>query len=149
MDIQTRYKIWSFVADLRAHGTSVLLTTHDMEEAEHLADRIAIIDHGVIQARGTCAELQASYGGEMVKVDLGRVDLSEEDLTTLQALDGVESVERRGRSLLFVTPSARELAPRVSEWLESRLDGNPLALSFGPPGLDDIFLKITGHGIRD
>jgi len=149
VDIQTRYKIWGFVANLRAQGTSILLTTHDMEEAEHLADRIAIIDHGTIQARGTRAELQASYGGEMVKVDLGQAELGDDDLAALQTLHGAESVERRGRSLLFATASARSLAPLVSVWLEQRLDGSPRSLSFGPPGLDDIFLKITGHGIRD
>lgn len=149
LDIQTRYRIWSFVAELRAEGTAVLLTTHDMEEADHLSDRIAIIDHGELQATGTSAELKAAYGGERVKAELGRVELSPTQRAALAALEGVEQLEERGRALLFVTPSGRELAPRVSEWLEQETGEPPRSLSFGPPGLDDVFLKITGHDIRD
>lgn len=149
LDLQTRYKVWSFVAGLREQGTAVLLTTHDMEEADHLSDRIAIIDHGKIQTQGTSDELKRSYGGEMVKLELGRTPLEAAHKDALAALPGVESVEERGRSLLFVTAAARELAPRVSEWLETNLPDSQRSLRFGPPGLDDVFLKITGHDIRD
>ena len=149
LDIQTRYRIRDFVATLRAEGTGVLLTTHDMEEADRLADRVAIIDHGRIQAQGLSSELKAAYGGEMVKAGLGRTALSDEDRAALAALPGVTSVEERGRTLLFVTPSGKELAPRVAEWLEAHPGGGPRSLSFGPPSLDDVFLKITGRAIRD
>lgn len=151
LDIQTRFRVWDFIADLRAGGTAILLTTHDMDEADHLADRVAIIDHGKIQALGTAAELKTGYGGQMVKAELGRTVLSDADRDTLRAIEGVESFEERGRSLLFVTPSAKELAPRVSDWLEGHAGvGQGLrALSFGPPSLGDVFLKITGRGIRD
>jgi ABC-2 type transport system ATP-binding protein len=149
LDIQTRYKVWDFVASLREQGTAVLLTTHDMEESDQLADRIAIIDHGKIQVQGSAVELKTGYGGEMVKVDLGRVKLEDKHRETLKALDGVESLEERGRSLLFVTPAARELAPRVAACLEDELGAGTRSLSFGPPSLGDVFLKITGRGIRD
>jgi ABC-2 type transport system ATP-binding protein len=151
LDIQTRFRVWDFVAELRASGTAVLLTTHDMDEADHLADRVAIIDHGKIQALGTSSELKSGYGGEMVKAELGRTVLSDADRGALRALEGVTSLEERGRSLLFVTPSAKALAPRVAEWLEAHSDDGPglRALSFGPPSLGDVFLKITGRGIRD
>lgn len=149
LDLQTRYKVWDFVRALRDEGVSVLLTTHDMEEADELADRIAIIDHGRVQSQGSSAELKASYGGEMVKVDLGREPLEEADCKALASLEGVREVQRRGRSLLFVTANARDLAPRVAEWFEGRA-GQPLrGLSFGPPSLGDVFLRITGHEIRD
>ncbi|MGE0713222.1 MAG: ATP-binding cassette domain-containing protein [Planctomycetota bacterium] len=149
LDLQTRYRIWSFVAGLRAEGTAVLLTTHDMEEADHLSDRIAIVDHGQLQAQGTGAELKAAFGGERVVAELGRVELSEPQREQLRGLPGVLGLEERGRSLLFVSESGRELAPRVAEWLERETGAPPRSLSFGPPGLDDVFLKITGHDLRD
>ena len=149
LDIQTRHRIWDFVAELRTHGAAVLLTTHDMDEADHLADRVAIVDHGRIQALGTATELKRGYGGEMVRAELGQVEWTEADRAALEALDGVDALEVRGRALLFVTPSARELAPRVATCLEERHGVVPRSLSFGPPSLGDVFLKITGHGIRD
>ncbi|MBL4847988.1 MAG: ABC transporter ATP-binding protein, partial [Planctomycetes bacterium] len=101
LDIQTRYRIWDFVAELREKGTSVLLTTHDMEEADQLADRIGIVDHGKLQAEGTSVELKAGFGGERVKVDLGRGSLSEEQRQALSELEGATDLEVRGRSLLL------------------------------------------------
>ncbi|MBX3466044.1 MAG: ABC transporter ATP-binding protein [Planctomycetes bacterium] len=148
LDIQTRLRIWRFVAELRAAGTAILLTTHDMEEADELADRVAIVDHGKVQALGTAAALKAGFGGEMVKADLGRTELEPAALEALRGLEGVSAVERRGRALLFTTAGARDLAPKVAAALEAR--GAPArALAFGPPTLDDVFLKITGHAIRD
>ncbi len=160
LDIQTRLRIWRFVADLRTQGTAVLLTTHLMEEAEELSDRIAIIDHGRVQVAGTLAELKAGFGGEMVRVDLGgareagtaatvaaaaKVDAAQ---ARVAALPGVRAVERRGRALLAVVEKAREAAPRVAEAVE-QAGVVPRGLAFGPPSLDDVFLKITGHAIRD
>lgn len=149
LDIQTRHKIWDFVAELRSGGTAVLLTTHDMDEADHLADRVGVIDHGTMQALGTATELKAAYGGEMVRAELGQVAWTDDDRAALEGLEGVDALEVRGRALLFVTPSARELAPRVATCLEERHGVVPRSLSFGPPSLGDVFLKITGHAIRD
>lgn len=149
LDIQTRYRIWDFVADLREKGTAVLLTTHDMEEADRLADRIGIVDHGKLQDEGTSAELKANFGGERVKVDLGRTALSDEHRDALSKLEGVTSLELRGRSLLLATTSARDLAPRIASWIEEHTGEAPRSLSFGQPSLDDVFLKITGRGLRD
>jgi ABC-2 type transport system ATP-binding protein len=148
LDIQTRLRIWRFAADLRAQGTAILLTTHDMEEADELADRVAIVDHGKVQVLGTSAELKAGFGGELVKVDLGRTEVDEAAMAALRALPEVRGLERRGRALLFTTGSARDLAPGVAAAVEAR--GVAVrGLSFGPPTLDDIFLKITGHALRD
>lgn len=149
LDIQTRFRIWDFVAQLRERGTAVLLTTHDMEEADRLADRIGIVDAGKLQVEGTSNELKASFGGERVKVDLGRETLDEAQQSALRGLEGVAELELRGRSLLLATPDARALAPAVSTWLEEHTGAAPRSLSFGQPSLDDVFLKITGRGLRD
>jgi len=149
LDIQTRNRIWSFVAGLRERGTTVLLTTHDMDEADHLSDRIAIVDHGKLQAEGTGTELKQTFGGDMVRVEMGRTTLTDAQRESLRGLEGVSSLEERGRSLLFVTDSGKALAPRVADWLEENLESGPRSLSFGLPSLGDVFLKITGHAIRD
>src|SRR5690606_36325678 len=108
----------------------------------------AIVDRGRVQTAGTGAELKAGYGGEMVELELGRDELPEQDLAALRALEGVRELQRRGRALLFVTPCARELAPRVAAWCEER-GAPPRAVRFGPPSLGDVFLKVAGHGLRD
>ena len=149
LDIQTRVRVWEFVGRLRREGTTVLLTTHYMEEADQLADRIAVVDGGRLRALGTPAELKAGFGGEVVRLDLGGRPLDEPTRAALAALPGVGEVEARGPWVLCTTASARELAPRVHEWAERSLGAAPRALSFGPASLDDVFLKLTGHGLRD
>ena len=149
LDIQTRVRVWEFVGRLRREGTTVLLTTHYMEEADQLADRIAIVDHGKLQALGTPAELKAKLGGDVVRVDLGGRKLDESAQAAVRGLPGVKEVALRGPWLLCATTSGRELAPRLAEWAEGALGQAPRALSFGPPSLDDVFLQITGHELRD
>ena len=91
----------------------------------------------------------SQHEGVLAPLELGRTALEEPQKEALRGLPGVEALEERGRSLLFVTPSGRELAPKVSEWLEQNVPEGPRSLRFGLPGLDDVFLKITGHDIRD
>ena len=149
LDIQTRVRVWEFVGKLRAEGTTVLLTTHYMEEADQLADRIAIVDHGKLQALDTPTGLKARLGGDVVRMDLGGRSLDAAALDAVRALPGAEQVSERGAWLLVTSASGRELAPRLAEWAEQRLGAAPRALSFGPPSLDDVFLSITGHGLRE
>lgn len=149
LDIQTRVRVWEFVGKLRAEGMTVLLTTHYMEEADQLADRIAIVDHGKLQALDTPAGLKAKLGGDVVRLDLGGKALDAAALEAVKALPGAGAVSERGAWLLVTTPSGREMAPRLAEWAERSLGAAPRALSFGPPSLDDVFLSITGHGLRE
>ncbi len=148
LDLQTRLEVWRFVRELRRDGAAVLLTTHDMDEADELADRIAIVDHGKVQAQGTAAELRAGFGGAMVKVELGQADLDDGARAALAGLEGARRCELRGRKLLLATDDAAALAPRVAAALAAR-GLVPRAIGFGQPSLDDVFLEITGHALRD
>jgi len=149
LDIQTRQRIWEFVSGMRRDGTTVLLTTHYMEEADRLADRIAVVDRGRLQALGSPAELKGEFGGDVVRVDAGGRPLEPAQREAALGVEGVRSIEERGGGWLAVVDSGRDVAPRLAAWAEEALGEPPRGLAFGPPSLDDVFLEITGHGIRD
>jgi ABC-2 type transport system ATP-binding protein len=128
LDPQARRAIWGLVRDIRARGTTVFLTTHLMEEAERLCDRVAIMEHGRTIEVGTPAELVARHCPERRVV-----------FTTGE--DGAEQVhELRGEGDGFVTDVIHRIA----------LDGTRVRrFRTEMPTLEDVFLKLTGHGIRD
>jgi ABC-2 type transport system ATP-binding protein len=144
LDPRARQALWAVVEEFRASGGTVLLTTHYMEEAAALCDRIAIIDQGRIIARGSPAEL----------VDgLGRVQFVEfetrdsVDVARLQQLAGVQAVTRRDQKYRLCL--GRELEVLASVLLElGRQSVVPLGLSTHQATLDDVFLQLTGRGLE-
>jgi ABC-2 type transport system ATP-binding protein len=138
LDVQTRNAIWRHVRSLRDEvGTTVFMTTHYMDEAEN-CDRIAIIDHGKIQAIDTPAQLKKSIGGDTVIVS-GDDQLGPD----IEAKYGV-SVRRSGREVHFQHPSGAEFIPK----LVGDFGGRIASVQVKQPSLEDVFLKLTGHGIR-
>ena len=139
LDVQTRNAIWAHVRHLRDQiGTTVFMTTHYMDEAEN-CDRIAIIDHGHIQAIDTPAALKRSIGGDTVVIS-GDAQLSA-DLT---AKYGV-AVTASGASLHFQMANGAEFIPR----LLGDFGGRITSVQIKQPSLEDVFLKLTGREIRD
>jgi ABC-2 type transport system ATP-binding protein len=144
LDPRTRQELWDTVDELRREGTTVLLTTQYLEEADRLAQRIAVVDHGRIAAEGTAVELKATVGTEMLIV---RVDplLAEDAAATLADLAAhdeplVDAAAGEIR-LPVVDPSASAEAIR-------RFDarGLPIAsIQLVQPSLDDVFMTLTGH----
>lgn len=145
LDPQSRRSIWEIVERFRDAGGTVVLTTHFMDEAERLADRVAIMDHGEILVEGTPAELVATLGGAHVIEFEPTVALGSQDLA---ALTGVRTVRARGR-LRFLTSDELHLTlPELVELLSSR--GGVLAsLTTHRATLDDVFLDRTGRQLRD
>jgi ABC-2 type transport system ATP-binding protein len=143
LDPQARRAIWELVRGIRGRGKTVFLTTHLMEEAERLCDRVAIIDHGRIIEIGTPMELVRRNCPE------GRVILATEDLTALerfQMIPRVESVSREGS--LFTIRGQDDLVTRVIDCLaEHRIRVSDFRVD--QPSLEDVFLKLTGHKIRN
>ncbi|MDB4976765.1 MAG: Multidrug transporter ATP-binding protein [Myxococcaceae bacterium] len=146
LDPQARLNVWEVIERFRREGGTVLVTTHYMEEAARLCDRVAIMDGGRIIAIDTPAHLISSLGAEQVlQVELTR---SEEDERFLADLPHVVSVRRRGRAFALATGSLSELLPLVLRACEER--GNPIAtLTTHAATLEDVFVALTGKALRD
>ena len=159
LDPQSRRSLWDILRGLRARGRTILLTTHYMDEAERLCDRVAVVDHGRVIATGSPAELVARLGGEHVVEfavnGAGRRDadaapgpgagLSEEEYRSLPGVRGAR-VEATG---VVLTVTAPHLAiPALLERLAAR--GAELArLTTRHVSLEDVFVTLTGRHLRD
>jgi ABC-2 type transport system ATP-binding protein len=147
LDPQARHAIWDLVRDVRAKGKTVLLTTHFMEEAERLCDRVAILDHGRIVALDTPAALIRSLGvEERVVFNLdGALPAGFE-----KALSGAVRLEVQGERVVVHGNNGRQV-PLVSE-VVSLLTGQGIVfrdLRTEQPNLEDVFLSLTGREMRE
>jgi ABC-2 type transport system ATP-binding protein len=149
LDPQSRRQLWDLIIELRASGRSVVLTTHYMDEAERLCDRVAIVDHGHVIALGTPRELIASLGAEHV-VEFTVVDAPAGAITAeaLHALDGVKAArEHDGRWTLEVVELARAVPALLGELSRRGLTLGELATHSAT--LEDVFVSLTGRQLRD
>ena len=145
LDPRNRQALWEVIEELVAGGTTLLLTTQYLEEADHLADTIAVVDHGRVIARGTADQLKDQTGGDVVEVvvhEREHLGAAEEVLRRLG--DGDTSlVEHTRRLSVPVAGGAKVLAEVIRE-LDARGVGiDDIALR--RPTLDDVFLSLTGH----
>jgi len=149
LDPQNRANLWDRVRALRATGTTVFLTTHYMEEADALCDRLAIIDHGAIASEGTPRELKQRLGRETVLVKPGPALRTLEDLRReLAAQRFVEEARIEGETIRLSVGDGGQALPAIVARLQS--DGVPLeTISLSAPSLDDVFLRQTGRSLRD
>ena len=147
LDPQSRRQMWDLVERFKATGRTVVLTTHYMEEAEVLCDRVAVVDHGRVIALGTPRELIASLGAEHV-VDFTLANDAELPSELLSELPGVRTA-RKSASLYEVQVGAvHETLPSLLTLLASR--GLELAeLKTHSPTLEDVFVGLTGRALRD
>ncbi len=144
LDPRTRNDVWAFIEELVAGGTTVLLTTQYMDEAEHLADQIVVIDTGTVIAHGTAAQLKAKLGGAMLEArvsDPGDLDRAARLLADVG--HGEPRVDRDRRLVSIPTPGGTTLLLAAArrfeeEWIT--LDD----LGIRRPSLDDVFLSLTG-----
>ena len=146
LDPQARARMWDEIRKLRERGTTVFLTTHYLEEADALADRLAIIDHGEIVAAGTSAELKRAVAGDVVEI--GVAGAGERVLALLERLPFVrEAAHDDGLVRLYV-----EFGDRAVPQLLRLLDGAglaPTSIAVHKPSLDDVFLRQTGRSLRE
>jgi ABC-2 type transport system ATP-binding protein len=143
LDPRARKALWQVVERFRADGGTVLLTTHYMEEAATLCDRIAIMDQGKLIAGGTPAELVDGLG-QVQFVEFETADAV--DVASLERLEGVESVTRRDRQYrLTVGRNVKRLTGVLQELDRQRVV--PIGLSTHQATLDDVFLQLTGRGL--
>jgi ABC-2 type transport system ATP-binding protein len=149
LDPQSRHQTWEIVEGLKARGRTVLLTTHYMEEAARLCDRVAVVDHGRLIALGTPRELVASLGAEHVvefAVDgLPRHALPDD---ALLALPSVEAVGRDGENWRLTVREVHRAVPALLAALGER-GAEPTHLTTHHATLEDVFIALTGRRLRD
>jgi ABC-2 type transport system ATP-binding protein len=149
LDPQSRRQMWEVIGRFRAQGGTVLLTTHYMEEAERLCDRVAIMDHGKVIALDSTPRLIASLGAEhVVEFALADGEGSAPEVGELAALPGVRSVRPSiDRTALTVTEVHRAV-PALMALLERR-DAELSMLTTHHATLEDVFVSLTGRQLRD
>ena len=146
VDPQSRAHIFDAVRALRARGTTILYTTHHLQEAEDLCDRIAIMDEGRVVACGTLPELLAlSRASEVIEL---RLLQPLETTAAIEAIDGVRTVDAVGHELRIFTTRAQQVLSRVYRAV-ANLGHAVVRTRVTPVTLDDVFLELTGKGLRD
>ncbi|HEY7215104.1 MAG TPA: ABC transporter ATP-binding protein [Thermoanaerobaculia bacterium] len=145
LDPQSRLQLWRQITDFRAGGGTVLLTTHYMDEAERLCDRVAIVDRGQVIALGTPAELISSLHAANVVEFSAEPEIPEE---SLRALPGVTEPHRRGDLWSLPVETLAETVPALLALVER--SGSRLAtLSTHRATLEDLFVSLTGRALRE
>lgn len=147
LDPQSRRQLWEVIEQFRASGRSLLLTTHYMEEAEQLCDRVAIVDQGKVISLGTPRELIASLRAQHV-LEFGVADGVALDWEPLCALDGVSTAHRRNGNYQLQVDELHRAVPALLG--ELRRQGVQLTeLRTHSPTLEDVFVSLTGRHLRD
>jgi ABC-2 type transport system ATP-binding protein len=148
LDPQSRRQLWEILERFRAEGGTILLTTHYMDEAESLCDRVAIVDHGKVIALGTPVELIASLGAEHVIAFAVAHNRTPPDLEVLKRLPGVHDARAEDGTMLLTATEVHLAVPS----LLSALNRDNLELSLlttHSATLEDVFVSLTGRHLRD
>jgi len=147
LDVQTRAAVWKYIRTLKEeYHMTLFLTTHYLEEADSLCDRIAIIDHGKIIKIGSPEELKASIGGDVIVVG---VKESEPDISSdIAQIKLVKDVKKKGSDYRIKAELGEEASPQIMDVIRSKgLHVNKIALT--KPTLDEAYLEFTGRSLRE
>ncbi len=148
LDPQSRRQLWDVIADFKARGRTVLLTTHYMDEAEKLCDRVAVVDHGKVIALGTPGQLIASLGGtEVIEISLSS-SLPADFEASLRALPGVHAVRKEPDAFAITVEQLHATLPALLS-LVATLQATVLRLSTHHATLEDVFVSLTGRALRE
>lgn len=144
LDPRTRQELWEIIRDLVNEGTTLLLTTQYMEEADELADHIAVIDRGKLIAEGTSDELKTRLGGDVVEFSLSKASDSEVALKAVSRLSKQKpTIDDDGLTITVPVKNGSKGLLSVVEEL-NKVKIAPASLSLHRPSLDDVFLALTG-----
>jgi ABC-2 type transport system ATP-binding protein len=149
LDPRSRLAMWDVIRDLVREGKTLLLTTQYLEEADELADSIAVVDHGRIIARGTADELKSQVGGERIEVVVhARTDIARATELLSRDCQGDVTLDEHTRRLTVPSNGgAQSLVQVVRDLDEARIPIDDIGLR--RPTLDDVFLSLTGHAAEE
>ena len=154
LDIESRVIVWDFLRQLQQAGTTVLLTSHYLEEVDALADRVAIIDRGLVIAEGTPSQLKDSLGGDRITLrlrefsPLAEAQQAEKLLRSLPCVQEIIINTAQGNSLNLVVTAQSDALMQVQQSLQTaRLP--TFGIAQARPSLDDVYLAATGRTLMD
>ena len=154
LDIDSRFVVWEFLRQLRASGTTVLITSHYLEEIDALADRVAIIDRGTVIAAGTPSQLKDQVGGDRITLRIREFSPAEEAEKAKQMLQNLPFVQEviinsaQGNSLNLVVTPENDALMTIQQSLNTV--GLPIfGIAQSRPSLDDVYLAATGRTLLD
>jgi ABC-2 type transport system ATP-binding protein len=148
LDPQARARMWDEIRKLRELGTTVFLTTHYLEEADALCDRLAIIDHGKIVAEGTSSQLKQKVAGDVVTIGVNGSGASV--LTLVEAMPFVREASHDAEAGLvrLYVDRGETAVPHLLRSLDAA-GFAPTSIALNKPSLDDVFLRQTGRSLRE
>ncbi len=154
LDIESRVVVWDFLRQLRKNGTTILITSHYLEEVDALADRVAIIDQGLVIALGTPSALKDQLGGDRITLrirEFSPVEEAEKAKALLQSLPFVQEIiinPAQGNSLNLVVQTQSDALFTIQQALKDA--GLPtFGIAQSRPSLDDVYLAATGRTLLD
>ncbi len=148
LDPQARANLWQHIRGLRDRGATIFLTTHYLDEADALCDRILVIDHGKIVAAGTPDTLKQQVSGDAVRLSLADAGQAPAVTKIVRELDGATEFETDGDVVGFRIPRGGSVLPGLLRQIDAQ--GIELAgVEVHRPTLDDVFLTMTGRSLRD
>ena len=150
LDIQTRRKIWGYIKKIRKDfGMTIFISTHYMEEADNLCDRIGIIDHGKIQVIDTPKSMKSAIGNEIISFNLVDGKTGQDTLIDqISKIEFVKEVKNKQDLVTVFSTKSNEVIPKIFQ-ASTNLDMRINSLTLKQPTLDDVFISYTGHDLRD
>ena len=150
LDIQTRRKIWEYIRKIHSEfGMTIFLSTHYMEEADILCDRIGIIDYGKIQVIDTPNSMKNSLGNEIISFSLEHDNKNKEQLISkIKNIEFVKDISSRLEQITVFSSNGTEVIPKIFQ-ISSEIGIKIKSISLTQPTLDDVFISYTGRELRD
>ena len=150
LDIQTRRKIWEYIRKIhKEFDMTLFVSTHYMEEADKLCDRVGIIDYGKIQVIDTPEIMKNAMGSDMISFSLiNGIAKQDELINRIKQLEFVNQVTRKQGEIIIKSSQCSEVIPKIFQ-TTSEMNVEIDSLSLNKPTLDDVFISYTGHNLRD
>ncbi|MGZ4882956.1 MAG: ATP-binding cassette domain-containing protein [Halobacteriota archaeon] len=149
LDPQSRLLLWDFVRSLKGKGKTTILTTHAMEEADALSDRVAIIDHGKLLQLDTPQNLKRTIGsGDIIEMQLAEPERNETVMAGLNSVKGIQEIKDVGGKINVRALNAVSLLPEILERVDA-MHARVSDIAIRENTLEDVFIYLTGRGLRE